>query len=269
MLLLAISTLVWGQTFSLNERSALKTILNHAAIYCEKLKSAVFRYFCEEEIVETITNLKGKSSQNAYTYDYQIIGNKGKFKEKRNLILDNGKKVNKKNQKVKSNVYSFYSVFSPIVLFSRENQKAYFYQLLGEEEIDGIMTVKLKVEPRTNRKEYMRGEIIWLDKSDYSILKIEMDPVNFKSFENLQSQAEKLKANLELIDIHWYGEKVKGIRFPSKTEIREIYHRPENPFKGIGSDYQHIYTIFVFRNYRFFEVSVNKIEAKSVDIEVK
>jgi len=100
MLLLAISTLVWGQTFSLNERSALKTILNHAAIYCEKLKSAVFRYFCEEEIVETITNLKGKSSQNAYTYDYQIIGNKGKFKEKRNLILDNGKKVNKKKQRL-------------------------------------------------------------------------------------------------------------------------------------------------------------------------
>jgi hypothetical protein len=201
----------------------LPAMLAAGAAYCQKLKNAAFSYFCLEQVSETLADPVGHRHKNVYHYDYQIIGKNGKASERRTLIFKNGKEEHEENARLSTRIFSYYSFYLPIFLLAEENQDKYEYHLQAVETIDGINAQAIKVV----LKELAGGPVVdgqvWLDTTDFSVIKIEVNPRYFAGFEQLQKQAMKAGADLNLSDVHWYEVRRNGIRFPSRTEIREIY----------------------------------------------
>ncbi|MBN2344948.1 MAG: hypothetical protein JXO51_01060 [Candidatus Aminicenantes bacterium] len=223
LVLLMLATSGTRTLGSETEASTLATMLRGAAAYCEKLKKAAFKYVCLEQVTETMGDPTGKKSKNVYEYDYQILWKEGKANERRILIRENGEPRHVENAQLTTRIFSYYSFYLPVFLLARENQDKYDYQLQPAQEGDGenvrVLTATLK--------EFSGGAAvdgrIWLDGADFSVIQIEMNPRYFSGFEHLQKQALKMGATLTLSDIHRYDLARNGIRFPSRTEIRETY----------------------------------------------
>lgn len=202
---------------------ALATMLGEGAKYCEKLKTAAFKYFCLEHVSETLSDPTGHRHKNVYHYDYQIIGKEGKASEQRTLLFENGNQRHLEKAQLATRIFSYYSFYLPIFLLAKENQAKYNYQLQAMQKINGRKAQGIKVV----LKELAGGPVvdgqIWLDTTDFSVIKIELNPRYFAGFEQLQQEAMKMGAILTLSDVHWYEVKRNGLRFPSQTEIREIY----------------------------------------------
>jgi hypothetical protein len=106
---------------------------------------------------------------------------------------------------------------------AKENQGKYEYHMQEAEMMGGIKTQAIKVVLKELAGGPMIDGQVWLDTSDFSVIKIDLNPRYFAGFEQLQQEAMKTGAILTLSDVHWYELKRNGMRFPSKTEIREIY----------------------------------------------
>lgn len=100
--------------FEPNEEEILRQVLAKTASYCENLKGLALHFVCGERIEEKIHTFKqstvligdgrmggyrlrpglkaDKVKKNSYVYDYQMIKKGEEFKERRNLLEENGKK---------------------------------------------------------------------------------------------------------------------------------------------------------------------------------
>jgi hypothetical protein len=279
LVFLMLAALIMEALGSGTEASALATMLRGAAAYCEKLKKAAFKYVCLEQVTETVGDPMGEKRKNVYEYDYQILWKEGKASERRILVRENGDPRHVEDARLATRIFSYYSFYLPVFLLARENQDKYDYQLQPAQEGDGENALVLTATLR----EFAGGAAvdgrIWLDGSDFSVTKIEMNPRYFSGFEHLRKQALKMGATLKLSDVHEYALMRDGIRFPSRTEIRETYlmsgpppgSRSSSPQKisdfgkmaGGGGDWnsasQHwefdrSRTVFSYSRHRFFEV---------------
>jgi hypothetical protein len=201
----------------------LATMLGEAAKYCEKLKSTAFKYFCLEHVSETLSDPMGHRRKNVYHYDYQIIGKEGKASEQRTLLFENGNQRHLEKAQLSTRIFSYYSFYMPVFLLAKENQAKYNYQLQAVQKINGREAQGIKVVLRELADGPILDGQVWLDTTDFSVIKIEVNTRYFAGFEQLQKQAMKAGADLNLSDVHWYEVRRNGIRFPSRTEIREIY----------------------------------------------
>jgi hypothetical protein len=209
--------------------NALATMLSEGAKYCEKLKTAAFKYFCLEHVSETLSDPTGHRHKNVYRYDYQIIGKDGKASEQRTLLFENGNQRHLEKAQLSTRVFSYYSFYLPFFLLAKENQAKYIYQLQAVQRINGIEVQGIKVVLNELAGGPVLDGQVWLDTTDFSVIKIEINPRYFAGFEQLREQAMKAGAELTLSDVHWYELKRNGIRFPSRTEIREIYNMSGSP----------------------------------------
>jgi hypothetical protein len=262
------------KTKGIDKDNRLKPILKKAALYCEKLKKATFYFACKEEISDAYF-IKGQEVKNdLYSHDYQIImDDKGRMSEKRLDPADEAKKKNKKKRKKRKKsaldleeeegvliLTSFYSqnpFLLPVTLLGKERQKSYSFQLLAEEEVGGSETYKIRAELLDNSRRSLNHGIIWVDISDGSVIKLELDPRSLKGIETLQTMARRKGVQIKVTDIHWYEIKRDGIRFPSKTEISEAkLMQPKSPADK-PKEVERSITVFQYKNYQFFDVKVN------------
>lgn len=245
----------------------LAVILKNCGEYCERLKKSIFSCTCLETVKETIRDPSGKKKQRDFLYDYQIVGQAGKVIESRVLQKVDGVPVaKKKNAALETEFYSHYSIYVPIILFSRENQAHYRYKLLKREKLRGVQSWVLEIEPASADGISLHGRA-WLDHDDSSVLRIDIAPEALGGFEKQKANAMKMGATLSLTDTHWYELARDGIRFPTRTEIREKYEfNDENasaisslragfPRPGPGnSTWNRSLTSFSYDRYRFFYV---------------
>lgn len=257
-----------------SRKNKLKSILQKSAQYCEKLKRTTFYFTCREEITDQLTR-KGKTERDKlFSYDYQIVMHEnGKMDERRELIraAGTGKKKKKRlREKEKrenearslliTNFYSRYSFLLPITLLSRENQGKYHFQLLAKEKIGNRDTYKIGVDPRKKGTGEVNHGVVWLDVEDGSVVRIELNPRSLRGIERLQARAGRKGTRLKLTDVHWYDVKKKGIRFPSRTEIRRLFLAKQGDDPA-PTRMEHALTVFSYRNYRFFNVNVSVVES--------
>ncbi len=271
-----------GKTGVVDKKNRLASLLEKTAAYCEKLKQVTFYFLCREEISD-IYFIKGKEIKNDfYCHDYQIImDEKGRMSEERKQIKGEaaanagktGKKKKVGNQDpedvlVLTNFFSNYPFLMPGTLMDRQNQKKYFYQSLGKEKVGDVETVKIAVEP----KDLTRGEInhgvVWVDETDGSVVKIELNPRSLRGIDVMQEAARRKGSKLMVTDIHWYEARNNNIRFPSKTEISEIKLAMQAQEGGADKgekekpeELENSRTVFIYKDYRFFKVNVNVIDA--------
>ena len=128
--------------------------------------------------------------------------------------------------------------FSLYGVIYRSNRKLYFNQKNLE---------KFFVPKKEREVNYNFGRA-WVDKNDFSILKIDYDPKSIKDYEDelLQSPIGDLSKNV--IWTTHFGVEKNGVRFPSQQLIQEFYVNSEGESLLIEK------IIFRYEDYKFFIV---------------
>lgn len=194
-----------------------------------------------------------KTKKNSYIYDYQMIKKGDDFKEKRDLLLENGKKRNEKDVELKIlRMSSKFLVFGPVGFLSKTWQPDFVYEILGSETIGQKKAIVLKASPKEYREENCYIGKIWVDETDSSILQIEWEPTSISNFnEKVESSIGELRR-----EVSWtvsYDVVKNGIRFPSAQSIKETY------ITKMGKKHIKYEAEYKYENYKFFTVETEVV----------
>ncbi|MCJ7524491.1 MAG: hypothetical protein MUP71_04605, partial [Candidatus Aminicenantes bacterium] len=212
----------------LDQVAELDAVLDKAAGYCRKLKEAAFRFYCLENVEEKVLERNPLKQmvepvERRWEYDYQITGANGEIREKRRLVREGTRKVDRENASLETRFSSRYSIFMPVTLLAAENRGKYHYLIAGHQKLQNRDCLMVEVQPLDpNVGEIAQGKI-WIDEADGSVLKIEMSPQGITGIQALEEAARKMSAELVMEVIHWYLVDHDGLRFPSQTEFIEQY----------------------------------------------
>jgi hypothetical protein len=182
-----------------------------------------------------------------------------KIEESRILLEENGKKMKEKDAQLKAQMfYSKRSVFGPVGLLIRKNHDKYNYKILDEETVSGRETVIIEAKPKTEMREMPNYGKIWVDKKDYSILKIEVAEESLVGIEQVRGVIN-IGIDPAISVTHFYDEVYKTkknqiIRFPSKTVFLYEKYLNKRRYKERVIERRTQYTYY---NYRFFTVDVD------------
>ena len=254
------------------DQDELEIILENCADYCEKLSNAALHFVCEETINEElnhgpfggdpiVTHSGGsvamRSSpevrnieRNDYVYDYQLIRKGNKIEETRTLLKENGKKKNEKNAPLKTKrFYSKRSVYGPVGWLGKEQQVKYAYKILKEQTIKKRKAYVIEVAPKINIEGNPNFGKVWIDKEDFSVLKIEIEQESLAGFEKIEQVSLGGKTTPFITTTHDYFIEKNGLRFPSKTLCEEIYVTQKRRGRTMISK-----TKITYDNYKFFTV---------------
>lgn len=258
-----------GQDRPANE-PRLEKILKETADYCEKLKAMALDFVCHEQIQEKTNEFEkrlifspskasgglgfyedlkiSKTKKGSYVYDYQMIKKGGDFKEKRDLLEENGKKRNNKDVQPKTmRLSANYLVFGPVGFLSKTWQPHFQYEILGTEKLGPSTAVVIRASPKEITDENYSFGRIWVDDGDSSILKIEWEPASIPNLaEKVESSIGELKRKLT-----WavsYSVVKNGIRFPGSQLIREVF------ITKMEKEHIKYEAGYIYDHYRFFTV---------------
>ena len=269
---LICSLTVLALPYSQEKRSKdLEEILDKCAVYCERLANASLYFVCNERIEETRYEyyfprfsyardpFARKVEYNSYVYDYQLMKKGNKIEENRILLEENGKKRNEKNANLKTRMfYSKRSIFGPVGLLLRKNHDKYNYKIIDEESVHGRKVAVIEATPKPEMRDMPNYGKLWVDKEDYSILKIEVAEESLVGIKQVK-ETSKLKSTPMISVTHYYDEiyktdKNQVIRFPSKTVFLYETYLSKSGYreKVIAAKTQYIYD-----NYKFFTVDVD------------
>jgi len=269
----------------------LRALLDRAAVYCERLQKAAFRFTCTEVVEErylerNAVRKRVETETNQWRYDYQVVADKGEVQEQRRLIKRGIKKADVPDARLETRFKALYSVFLPVTLLGEHNRGNYRYKLLETERLKKRPCAVIEVVPRKAWKGPLARGRAWVDVDNGSVLKIEMDPRGVAGSAALEAAARKMSARLELKVVHWYLEARKGLRFPSSAEFSESYvfdrearqgqmipvrGRPTgHPIGGLAVNFRFRMVEFyrmsqTYKKYRYFEVDTRVKEVESDD----
>jgi hypothetical protein len=273
LIFIVLSTQIHSQRTDSNSSNQveLEVILKKCAEYCEKLSNSVLDFVCNEKITEVINNLgprlrgssqsvrvyyfneKGETAspieKNVYIYDYQLIRKENKIRERRILLKENGKTMNEEDAQLKTKRFGHkHVVFGPVGLLSDQTQQYYDYKIVKEEGYKGEKVFVLEITPKPSIDiEALYGKA-WVKKSDFSILKIEWNPVSIRNYEKIEELAKKLHVEPEITFVSEYDFEKNNIRFPNKYFVKEVYRGP-----GWGA-FLKSETKVIYKKYKFFTV---------------
>jgi len=292
LIFIVFSTQIFSQKIisDSSNQAELETILKKCAEYCEKLSNSVLDFVCIENINENffynyrkghyfINQLIETDAKNTYSYDYQLIRKDKKIREQRMLLEVNGKEIKHKKAPLITQRFSHERViFGPTGLLSQYWQQYFNYRITGEEIWNGINVIIIEATPNDPDKvEHLYGKI-WVDKNDYSILKIDWNPKSLGNFFNVLVLAKKFRTKPIITFSSEYGFGQKGIRFPSKYSIKEEYILNNNRLidvlfpKGLKKTNRFTMseTVVTYEDYKFFTVEYEvKYENSLIKKELK
>lgn len=282
-----------GKTAAANDtqvnKDQLKRILNGAAGYCRQMKRSALHFVCDENIWLSFKPKRRKKKVLSKTYlcQYQLISFKGKVKERRRLYNKDGLTVTKNT--IGTNNVPFLSrrvFFGPIALLSRAHQPAFKYRFLGYEydkkkrrtlavveafPYDEKGSANTAADAYSPYKSTVYGKV-WIDTSDFSVVKILANPRSILSDKAIKALQEKFNGVLSLWVEAEFDSKYRELRFPSKVTILERYHRPRVKYRWWKGKYREIQvkpresdywrrslTVYNYKDYRFFSVDTDVI----------
>ena len=249
----------------------LEEILKRTGEYCEKVKNLALHYVCKENIQNTIYYYKTKdvigtvpfssyraatkklefrgTKKESWVYDYQLIRKSGEMTERRNLLEENGKENIEQDVGLQNLKYSSkYIVFGPVGFLSKYWQDHFSYEIVRSEDIADKKAVVIKAYPKQARKENYNVGHIWIDVKDYSILRIQWEPLSIQNYEEEKIRlpiGELKKTVIWNVD---FGVEKKGIRFPSLQTVQEIIVEENDKRHTLEK------TEFLYTEYKFFVV---------------
>ncbi len=184
-----------------------------------------------------------------YTYDYQLIRKGQEIIESRTLLEENGEKKNIKNAKLKTERFEHKFVFfGPIGILNELRQELFTYHIIGEREFKGKKAIILEALPKKSSESiYLYGRV-WINKNDFSIVKIEWNQASLGNFWGVWEYAKSIGAKPHIRFSSEYAFEKNGIRFPSKYTVKENYIHP------IFGPINKSVTDVIYEAYKFFTV---------------
>jgi len=274
------------------EIGELERVMDGAAGYCTKLGEAAFHYICKETVSEVLEVLRthkavreaqydrntgsyrpGFRAQedrrvvkrkvtNKYVNDYQLISHQGQVAEQRKLIKGEVKKIAGKDELLKLDSFITRKIsLTPISLLGTASQERFYYRFVKFDKLKGVKTAVIECFPRnTSDIKSIYGKI-WVDLTDFSIMRMSINPVSIGGYKNLLKLARYYKAKLILSCEIDFFKKRGGIRFPTEVLIRETYSGG-SALRTIvrKSVWERSKTTYSFDNYQFFDVSATSRE---------
>jgi hypothetical protein len=283
-----------GENISAEE---LQIILTQAAGYCEKIKQSAFHFFCKEKIVESWESLfslqdisrrlyspmerpevrkqlktlimryqqmkingEVKTIMNIYTFTYRLIKRGAEIKEEREWFSSKDNVPISRDQVVKPTVFfSERAVFAPLTILAKERQNMYDYRFIRYDKHKGQPAVVIEAIPKNNPnpQEHSIYGKIWIDREDFSVLRIEADPRSIKGYRVFKEIADGLNARLDITLGIEFNQLHNGIRFPTEVQLLEKYKGGPHvsALKG-ASEWERNQTTFTYNDYQFFDVKV-------------
>ncbi len=256
----------------------LKKILARSAQYSRRLLTSAFDYLCRESVEETITtrqyfkpykleehSMRQHQASNSSVYEYRLVRQDEQVSEDRKPIAKNGKSLNNGKQRRPTTLQSYKSSLAPFYLFAAENQNNYSYRLLGKETVMKRPAHVVEVRSKQRGKEHKPFVTAWIDTKDFSILKFRAYPESIKGYRQFISNRERDVRDLQVEDVHYFGEQSQGLRFPSRTEItfRYTYDFPLReglamPLTAGARMMKKIKTVFRYQKYMFYKIEVSQ-----------
>lgn len=251
-------------------------LLRKVSAYCEKLKKEAFHFYCQEKISESrerqihklttssrydalgkrrrITfgddnTLAGGLRTNIYYYDYQILKEDGKIKESRKLTK---KSIRLKRSRISTVLYSYKAALTPVMLFAAEKRRFYDYELGEDGRVMRRKAKEILIRKKGESEVLVRA---WVDLKDYSVLKFRVFPGAIKGYEKILHLNKKTMNNIVVEDVHYFGVKRGGIRYPSKTRIQISYDQKfKKGVRALQGEklYTRHHTLIQYKKYRFF-----------------
>jgi hypothetical protein len=115
------------------------------------------------------------------------------------------------------------AVFGPITLLDAQRQNNYHFRLLGNQELRDRPTAIIEAYPKNKKdSQFIYGKI-WIDREDFSVLKIKANPNSILGYDKLTKLAEELNSRLFLDLETEFFQYRDGIRFPTQIHFEESY----------------------------------------------
>jgi len=246
-----------------DEQEGLRIILNKTGEYCNLLEKAVIDFVCLEEIEEEINwsrdypQMRPWLKKNTYVYDYQFVKENHRIEESRVLLEENGRKRHEKNAQLKTSTFQYRNVlYGPIDLLNWERQALFEYRIKTDNKVDDEKIVVLEAIPKS-LEDYNAYGKIWINRDDFSILKIEWNPKSIRGYVRIEETAERYESEADITIITEFNYEKNSIRFPSKHSIQEAYI-DERGKRFIRSELTTVYS-----DYKFFTVETETIIKRS------
>ncbi len=268
-----------GKTISPEE---MERILQGAADYCERLKQSAFHFYCREKITETHKPLLGLGYQIPYDemdqvsendvrgqgysntfaqvknreFGYRLFKQGNNIKEERNYISSGDEMEVRGDQVITANAFfTERTVFGPVTVLDRGRQENYDIRFVRFDEYKGRPAVVIEALPKNPAETPGTYGKIWIDREDFSVLKIEADPKSIRGYNQLKEMAEKLNTRLYLTLESEYNEIHAGLRFPTKVRMSEKYKGGRTIIQNRGSmGWERTVAEFTYTDYQFFDV---------------
>lgn len=276
----------------------LQIVLDKCAEYCMKLSESALYYVCHEVMREKFNKVEGPEQEvgiippdkifhdtevltkygayyniltlgdtekNLFIYDYQLIKKDELIKEKRILMEKDGKSVNLEDVSHRTKPpYNIKPILVPIQILSIEQRSKFSFRLADEEKINGKLAYVLEACLRPERLGSIKRGEIWIDKSDFRIVKVEVETEFVDGYEQIFSECYHYYLKPHFKSTYYYKLDKNGILFPSRSEIRVEYSGFLNKKRKLKSEVK-----ITYRNYKFFTVEIDheiikkKLEALS------
>ena len=271
-MILIITTQEASPKYYQTDQANLSQIMKKVAEYCERVKNIAMFYICKENIKDRrnfyrvlntlrikhygspaiildVKTLKlKKTRKQSYLYDYQLINKEQKLQEQRTLLKKNNKRKRLESTELEARFNAKYLVYGPVGFLSRYWQNYFYYEIIGQEDIDKIPAAIIKATPKPNNKENRNYAKIWINEKDSSILQIEWESGSIYDFDG--KNIASMSGDFKTVTM-WrvtYGIEKNGVRFPSRQHIQEFL------VSESGKRYLRNEIVTVFNDYKFFIV---------------
>lgn len=270
-----------GKTISPEE---LQRILQGAAEYCERLKQSAFHFYCREKISEVhnplsrvdlqslnITSTTQKYQPNRILdqlrtqakaqvknceFGYRLFKQGNNIKEERDYISSSDKTKVRGDQVITANAFfAEKTVFGSVTILDRGRQENYDIRFVEYAEYKNRPAVVVEALPKKPAETPGVYGKIWIDRDDFSVLKIEANPQSIRGCDKLIAFAKKLHTKLHLTLETEFDEIYRGLRFPTKVRMSEKYKGGPIILQYQDSwGWERTVTEFLYTEYQFFDV---------------
>jgi len=257
----------------------LQMVLDKCAEYCLKLSESALYYVCHEKIREKFKRIEGPdgtgiilprastrgyeigsaycnilmlvdTEKNVYVYDYQLIKKEGNIEEKRILMEKDGKDVKLEDIPLGTKPsYALKPVLVPVQILGIEHRSRFSFKLVGDKKINGKLAYVIEACLRPGQTGYIRRGRIWVDKSDFRIVKVEVETDFVEGFEQILAECEQYYLKPHFKSTYYYEIDKNGLLFPSRSEIRVEYSGFYEKKRDLKSEIE-----VTYGNYKFFTV---------------
>ena len=115
----------------------IRTILNGAAAYCQRLEHAAFRFTCLEKVKQRTR----RGGRQEFVYDYQLIKEGETIREQRILKERDGRPVSTLdktgNRRFSAELFSYRAALAPIYLLGSQYRHRFRYAVTGKRRLLG------------------------------------------------------------------------------------------------------------------------------------